>query len=137
MRSGCHWAATSGYRSLKRPRFLPHRFRSGRMQAMPKKFTDEEKARAVRMVHEQRSEYPTLRATCEAIGSRLGIGRETLRGWVGQAKVDAGEAEGPTTAEREELRQLKAEVRRLREDNAILKAAATFFAGELDPRRRS
>ncbi len=104
---------------------------------MPKKFTDEEKARAVRMVHEQRSEYPTLRATCEAIGSRLGIGRETLRGWVGQAKVDAGEAEGPTAAEREELRQLKAEVRRLREDNAILKAAATFFAGELDPRRRS
>ncbi|WP_353080848.1 hypothetical protein [Tessaracoccus lapidicaptus] len=35
---------------------------------MPKKFTDEEKSRAVRMVHEQRSEYPTLRATCEAVG---------------------------------------------------------------------
>lgn len=95
---------------------------------MPKKFTDEEKSRAVRMVHEQRSEYPTLRATCEAVGSRLGVGRETLRGWVGQAKVDAGEVDGQTTAEREEVRQLKAEVRRLREDNAILKAAATFFA---------
>ena len=65
-----------------------------------------------------------------SVGRRYG-------GWVGQAKVDAGEADGPTTAQREELRQLKAEVRRLREDNAILKAAATFFAGELDPRRRS
>jgi len=103
------------------------------MQVMPKKFTDEEKSRAVRMVHEQRSEYPTLRATCEAVGSRLGIGRETLRGWVGQAKVDAGEAEGPTTAEREELRQLKAEVRRLREDNAILKAAAAFSGTRSPP----
>ena len=36
---------------------------------MPKKFTDEEKSRAVRMVHEQRSEYPTLCATCEAVGA--------------------------------------------------------------------
>jgi len=107
------------------------------MQIMPKKFTDEEKSRAVRMVQEQRSEYSTLRAACEAVGSRLGIGRETLRGWVNQAKVDAGEADGLSTQEREEVRQLRAEVRRLREDNAILKAAATFFAGELDPRKRS
>ncbi len=104
---------------------------------MPKKFTDEEKSRAVRMVQEQRSEYPTLRATCEAVGSRYGIGRETLRGWVNQARVDGGEVEGVSSAEREEIRQLRAENRRLREDNAILKAAATFFAGELDPRRRS
>lgn len=104
---------------------------------MPRKYTDEEKSRAVRMVHEQRSEYPTQRATCEAVGARLGIGRETLRGWVNQAKVDAGEVDGQTSAEREEVRALKAEVRRLREDNAILKAAATFFAGELDPRKRS
>ena len=50
---------------------------------------------------------------------------------------DAGEVDGQTSAEREEVRALKAEVRRLREDNAILKAAATFFAGELDPRKRS
>lgn len=71
---------------------------------MPKKFTDEEKARAVRMVHEQRSEYPTMRATCEVVGSRLGIGRETLRGWVNQSRVDAGEVDRMTSAEREEVR---------------------------------
>ena len=103
---------------------------------MPKKFTAEEKDRAVRMVTEQRGEYPTLKATCEAVGGRLGIGRETLRTWVSQTRVDAGEQSGVTSAEREEIRALKARVRRLEEDNKILKAAATFFAGELDPRSR-
>jgi len=41
-----------------------------------------------------------------------------------------------TTAEREEIRDLKAKVRRLEDENSILRSAATFFAGELDPRRR-
>jgi transposase-like protein len=41
-----------------------------------------------------------------------------------------------TTAEREEIKALKAKVRRLEEDNAILKAATTFFVGELDSRTR-
>jgi len=36
--------------------------------------------------------------------------------------------------EHAEIGRLKAENKRLREDVAILKAAATFFAGELDPR---
>jgi len=35
-----------------------------------------------------------------------------------------------------EIKVLKAKVRRLEEDNAILKAARVFFAGELDPRNR-
>ena len=35
-----------------------------------------------------------------------------------------------------EIRQLKAEVRRLEEDNEILRRASMFFAGELDPRER-
>ena len=35
-----------------------------------------------------------------------------------------------------EKRRLKAENRKLRDDVAILKAATTFFAGELDPRNR-
>ena len=41
-----------------------------------------------------------------------------------------------STAESEEIRKLKAENRRLREDVAILRAATSFFAGELDPRNR-
>jgi transposase len=54
--------------------------------------------------------------------------------WVAQAEIDGGEAPGVTIEENEENRQLRAEIRRLREDVAILKAATTFFVGELDPR---
>ena len=36
----------------------------------------------------------------------------------------------------EQIRKLKAENARLREDVAILKTATVFFAGEFDPRNR-
>ena len=44
--------------------------------------------------------------------------------------------QGVTSEELAEIKRLKAENRRLREDVAILQAATTFFAGELDPRNR-
>ncbi|QMV08736.1 hypothetical protein GJU35_25900 [Streptomyces lincolnensis] len=47
--------------------------------------------------------------------------------WGAQAEIDGGEAPGGTIEENEEIR-------RLREDAAILKAATTFFVGELDRR---
>ncbi|MEV7069203.1 hypothetical protein AB0N97_41620 [Streptomyces collinus] len=47
--------------------------------------------------------------------------------WGAQAEIDGGKAPGVTIDENEEIR-------RLREDVAILKAATTFFVGELDPR---
>ena len=50
--------------------------------------------------------------------------------------IDAGVRDGQTSEEAAEIKRLKAENRRLREDVAILKAATTFFAGELDPRNR-
>ena len=53
-----------------------------------------------------------------------------------QARVDAGERPGVSSEENEEIKRLRAENARLREDVAILKAATTFFAGELDPRNR-
>lgn len=71
-----------------------------------------------------------------AVARQEGVGAELLRRWVVQAEIDAGEREGQTSEEHVEIRRLKAENRRLREDVAILKAAATFFAGELDPRNR-
>ena len=54
--------------------------------------------------------------------------------WVAQAEIDGGEAPGVTIEENEEIRRLRAENRRLREDVAILKAAATIFVGEPGPR---
>jgi transposase len=37
----------------------------------------------------------------------------------------------PLTAEQQRIRELENEVRRLKEDNAILKKASAFFAREL------
>lgn len=53
-----------------------------------------------------------------------------VRQWVKQAEIDSGRRDGLTTAEREELAQLRRENRRLREDVDILRRATAFFAKE-------
>lgn len=103
---------------------------------MPRKIDPELKARAVRLVMEHRSEYPTTTAAVLAVSKQVGVGKESLRRWVNQAEVDAGDRSGVTSVENEEIKRLKTENRRLREDVAILKAATSFFVGELDPRNR-
>ena len=103
---------------------------------MPKKIDPQVKDRAVRLVREHQQEYPSTTAAAAAVARQLGLGRETVRRWVVQADVDAGHREGLTSEEREQVRKLKAENARLREDVAILSAATTFFVGALDPRSR-
>ena len=103
---------------------------------MPKRIDEQLKDRAVRLVTEHQQEYPSLSAACEAVARQVGVGKESVRRWVRQDEVDRGERLGVTSEESEEIRKLKAENRRLREDVAILRAATSFFAGELDPRNR-
>ena len=101
---------------------------------MPKKIDPALKARAVRLVLDHLGEYPSLTAASAAVAKQLGMAAETVRRAVVQAQVDDGARPGVTTEESAEIRRLKAENKRLREANEILKAASIFFAGELDPR---
>lgn len=68
--------------------------------------------------------------TVPAICREMDLSETAVRRWVEQAAVDAGEQDGLTTEEREELRRLRRENRILRDERDILKRAATFFAME-------
>ena len=103
---------------------------------MPKKINPELRARALRMVQEHQQDYPSQTAAAQAVARQLGLGRETVRRWIVQAEIDEGARPGVTSVEQAEIKRLKAENRRLREDVDILRAATTFFAGELDSRNR-
>ena len=65
---------------------------------------------------------------------------DTIRNWLKQADLDAGvRTDGVTTPERDELRRLKKENRRLKQERDILAKAAAWFARETDsiPERSS
>ena len=93
------------------------------------RYDENTKARAVRSVREHRDDYDSEWAAMKAISGRLGMNPETLRKWVRQAEVDAGEAAGVSSEERRELRELRRRCRELESTIEILKAATSFFAG--------
>lgn len=65
---------------------------------------------------------------------------ETIRNWLKQADLDAGvRTDGVTTPERDELRRLRKENRRLKQERDILAKAAAWFARETNsvPERHS
>lgn len=90
-----------------------------------RKFTDEFKAAAVRLVLEEGK-------SITSVARDLDVNVSVISDWVKQAKADAGK--GPpgalTTAEKEELSRLRRENRELRIERDILKKAAAFFAKE-------
>ena len=56
---------------------------------------------------------------------------ETIRQWVKQAELDAGERQdGLTSEQKTELARLRKEVKTLRQEREILKKAAAWFAQE-------
>lgn len=88
-------------------------------------YPPEFKAEAVRLVGSSGRSLSRL-------AKDLGVADQTLRNWVRRAEIDDGTREALAPDEREELRQLRREVRTLRQEREILKKAAAFFAKESD-----
>ena len=89
----------------------------------PTKYPEELRERAIRLTLEARRDPATRPGACKRIGDQLGINPETLRGWVMQAEVDAGDRPGTTTSEAQRIAELERENRELR-------------GGERDPEER-
>lgn len=68
------------------------------------------------------------------VAGDLGVSVGSLQAWIKQAEIDAGEREGLTSVEREELLVLRRDNRVLREKRDILVKAAAFFAKESENR---
>ncbi len=65
---------------------------------MPKKIDPEVQARAVRLVADHLSEYPSLTAASAVVAKQVGVGRETVRRWVVQAQIDGKQLGGRCTS---------------------------------------
>ena len=96
---------------------------------MPKTapYSKEFKREAVQLLRSSGRPIPQL-------AKELGVSPQSLRNWASQRDVDEGRAEGLSSAERDELRRLRREVKVLAEEREILKkvplaAAAAACAG--------
>lgn len=69
------------------------------------------------------------------VAESLGCSDQSLHNWVKQDQLDRHERDdGLTSEEREELRRLRRENVRLKQEREILKRAAAFFAAETETR---
>jgi transposase len=88
-----------------------------------RQFSRQFKAETIALI---RSSGKTVPQVCRD----LDLAESVVRRWLAQAEMDAGQRDGLTTAEREEMAGLRREVRVLREERDILKKATAFFARE-------
>ncbi len=97
---------------------------TGKPRRPRRRFTDEFKAGAVRLVLEEDQ-------TVGRVSRELDLTESAVRNWVDHARADRTHGRtGLTTEEREELRRLRKEIRVLRTEREILKNAAAFFVKE-------
>ena len=90
-------------------------------------YPDEFRREAVELVRSGRS----VRDVAEG----LGVSQQTLRNWVKRVALDRRERDdGLTSAEREELRELRRRVKRVEQERDILKRATALFARETETR---
>ena len=110
--------------------------RKGGVMPAPRKYPNELRERAQRLVAEAMAEDPglSLNAAVIRIGPKVGVVPDTLRGWIKRSDIDAGRRPGTTTQDGAAIKALQSEVRELKRANEILLAASSFFARDLDPR---
>jgi len=101
-----------------------------------RRYTEEEKAQAVRLVRQLRRELGTEHGTVQRVAEQLGYGVETVRKWVKRADIDEGLKAGTSSEDAARIKALEQEVKELRRANSILKSASAFFAAELDRPQR-
>jgi transposase len=103
---------------------------------MPSRFDRETRAKAVRLVKDHVGDYESEWAAVKAVSARLGISAETLRKWLRESEVGAGEVPGVPAESVREIRELKRKCAELERTIEVLKAATSFFARECDPLSR-
>ena len=86
-----------------------------------RRYSDEFRAEAVRLARE--SNRPN-----KDICAELGISSTCLRNWLSSAPDEKQSTRGRVLSLEEEVRQLKRDNERLREEREILKKATAFFA---------
>ena len=98
-----------------------------------RRYSDEEKAQAVRLVRQLRAELGTEHGTVKRVAEQLGYGTESVRAWVRQADVDGGLKAGRSAEDEALIRELSQRNRELERANKILRKASAYFAqAELD-----
>jgi transposase-like protein len=90
-----------------------------------RKFSDEFKRDVVEIVNSSDK-------SIAQVVRELGIYDSTLGSWVKQDEINRGVCDGVTTAEREEVAELRRENARLRMERELLKRAVAFWVRESD-----
>jgi len=100
---------------------------------MPRKYPEEFRSRAVRLVDEAIASGESRETDAVSrVASRLGVSSESVRRWRQRALIDTGVRSGVTSEEAAEMRRLRRENLELKRANEILRTASAFFAAELD-----
>lgn len=104
-----------------------------------RKYDQETRDRAVRLYQERRRDKPEesqIQAR-KRVGELVDVPHATLRGWIQQVEIDAGERPGVPSSVDARIKELERENAELRRANEILKTASAFFAqAELDRKLR-
>jgi transposase len=79
------------------------------------------------MLEESMPEHETEYSAIRHVGTKLGVGPETLPKWRRRAEIDSGARPGVTSEDQAEIKRLKRENAELRRANEILRTGRALF----------